>query len=222
MIELTGIARYRELILDFSKEYTTPAWKYKKRTGSLLALPTDKHFLTVFNGYMEIDQTLETLVIVETLMGRVPPKSQFIQKNEYLRFLVSSYFHEMYILEQRLSTYAKKLHRMYKKVGTAEADLIAKIDKSLGKLIKIRGEHVHESRYTDRTLAVLDSSALLSQLNPKFDFDFDYKVARTKWRNVVRQDRQNLYGFLNEYFDILFNLVERDGKVRLPRTGKGK
>ena len=36
-------------------------------------------------------------------------------KDEYIKFLVGAYLQEVYVLEQRLSAYAKKTSRLYKK-----------------------------------------------------------------------------------------------------------
>ena len=99
-------------------------------------------------GFREIDATHNALRLIETLTGVAPPGSKHVNRGEYLTFLVGSYLQEVYILDQRLDAYAKRVGRAYK--GSLDPTAVmTPIRHIMNVILRRRGVHVHESRYED-------------------------------------------------------------------------
>jgi hypothetical protein len=108
-----GYDEMLKLMADFASAYLGPAWE-RKKAGQEHALPTDTQFSEIFYGFSEIGSALDALKLTEELLRLAPPRSKRIDKDSYLKFLVGSYLQELYILEQRLTAYAKKISRIYR------------------------------------------------------------------------------------------------------------
>lgn len=217
----TGYARYQRAVSDLSCEYINPAWEAKKR-GKVLNRPTDSAFEALFRGFIEISDTLEALALTETLLGLAAPRSSKVKKDEYLKYLVGAYLQEVYILEQRLTAYAKKMLRLYNHPAHIPA-LEDSIQSTFGGITRTRGAHVHSQRFTDEMLDMLARTSLVSIFKPEFaeDLHFEYKYVQRQWRKIVKTNNAATRAFLDQYFDELFVLISKSGKFVFPRTGRG-
>ena len=108
-----GLQHFQAVMADFAAEYIKPMVE-AKQAGSELERTTDKAFRDIFFGYTEITATLDAIDLVEILISVSPPRSKRVIKDDYIKFLVGSHLHEIYMLEQRMTAYATKISRLYK------------------------------------------------------------------------------------------------------------
>jgi hypothetical protein len=173
-------------------------------------------------GFREIEATLNALGLVETLIGVAPPRSKRVDRSEYLTFLVGSYLQEVYILDQRLDAYAKRIGRAYK--GRLDATAVmSPIRNTLNTILRRRGVHVHESRYEDRRLGFLQGVAYVQHLVEGLEVTATrhYKRVQAGWHEQIKANNLKTLGLLESYFAALFSAVSQQGRLILPRTGKG-
>ncbi|BCK88443.1 hypothetical protein MIZ01_2247 [Sideroxyarcus emersonii] len=204
------------MMADFASAYLDSAYK-KKKAGEKFELPTDGHFLTVFYGFTEIQSTLDALALTETLIGLAPPRSKHIDKDCYLKFLVGAYLQEVYILEQRLTTYAKKLSRLYRKPALPPA-VRKVVYEPLQGIISTRGSHVHNRRYSDETLDMVSTTALFRRLKHQLgeDLEFDYKVAQSNWKKQINANNKTTRKIIDMYCELLQVVICKNDKIVLP------
>ena len=216
-------------MVDFAADYMTPAIEAKKRREEL-PRPTDSAFANVFYGFTEISGALEALLLSRVLIGLSPPRSKLIKKDDYLKYLINAYLQEVYILEQRLSAYARKVLRMYGR-GANEAaytatinTLLSSISARFSGITNTRGGHVHSRRFSDERLDFLSGLTLIGQYKAEFAaaVDFEFKMVQVKWKKTISDNNIATQQFLDYYFDAIFPLVTRSEKIFLPPTGRGK
>lgn len=224
-----GYARFQKVMADFATDYMAPAIEAKKRKEEL-ARPTDGTFANVFYGFTEVSGAFDALLLSGVLIGLSPPRSKLIKSDEYLKYLINAYFQEVYILEQRLSAYARKVLRMYGR-GSNEAayaatinSLLSSISTTFGGITNTRGSHVHNRRFSDERLDLLSGLTLISQFKEEFaaDVNFEFKMVQFKWKKTISDNNIATQQFLDHYFDGIFPLVTRSEKIFIPRTGRGK
>ncbi len=203
----------------FANAYVRPSYEARKR-GEQFVRPTDSAFAIVFFGFTEISSTLDALTLAETLIGHAPPSTKRVKKSEYLRFLIGAYFQEIYILEQRLTAYAKKIARLYK--ITEQALLLESIQSTFGGIIKTRGAHVHSNRFSDEGLDLLTGLELVGDLRgePKFEADFDYSHVQADWSKRVKTNNIATCKLIDVYCDHFFSYLTRDEAIFLPPAGR--
>jgi hypothetical protein len=181
-------------------------------------------FRKIFKGFMDICETIETIDMLYILVGINPPRSRLVSVDLYLKHLISSYLSEVYILKERLNSYATKISRMYAKVDpTLDVkddfeQLYASIKKSLEGINNTRNLHVHSERHSDEDLDWLSSLKLVSDTDNSFkdSFDYQYKKLRIKWKKQISDNNEVMVKLLTNYFDVIFKLISVDGEIVLP------
>ncbi len=176
----------------------------------------------LLDGFREIESTLKTLSLIETMVRVAAPRSRSISKFEYLKFLIGAHLQELYILEQRLTTYAKKVSRAYK-TRIDEAPLVQSVLDTFDNLIKTRGEHVHVRRLEDKRIDLLRGAAFVEHLveGIRIDTARKYKTIQAEWHASIKRNNVIAREFLEGYFECLLVGITQDGFLILPRTGKG-
>lgn len=214
--ELTGLARYQVMMLRFSQKYLEPAID-AHRSGEKLERETDTIFSHIFVGHSEIMSTLEAIDLIEALISVSPPRSKKIQKDDYIKFLVGSHLHEIYILEQRLTAYAKIVSRLYKR-GNLPSAVKAVVYNPLESIILARGSHVHARRYSDEDLDRVATLALFRRAGHKFgdDLEYEYTWIRWKWARKIKQNNSDIRKILDKYFDLIIPVISKRGIIFLP------
>lgn len=212
--------KYHEMIrmmLDLSRDYLSPRFSTLDHEPDAAER---RQFTLVFEGCTEIIETVDMLELTETLLNTAPPRSKKIDPARYLHFLVGSYFGELYILQQRMNSYAKKLSRAYGSQITEQANEIVYVP--LENLIAIRGAHVHEARFTDESIQTVSMMSIFKRTGHYLgeDLEIEYKMAQRKWVKAVRENNQALQKILHEYFLLVGTLISKDGKIILPSSTK--
>ena len=218
MTTKTEYEQLMRLMADFASGYLKPAIEVRN-TGK--KLETDGDFSAIFYGFTEIGEALDALALVEQLLRLAPPRSNRIDKDSYLKFLVGSYLQEMYILEQRLTAYAKKLSRLYNK--PLLPSLVHRVVyKPLEGIISTRGAHVHQSRFTDKNLDSVSTMALFKRAGHVLgeDLEVEYKLAQWDWSKRVKENNQKTREIINSYSKIIKVVICNNGVISFPSGNK--
>lgn len=177
---------------------------------------------TLIQGFREITHALERLELLENLFNTPAPNSDRISKNTYLNFLIGAHLQEVYILEQRLGTYAKKVSRAYKNNFNGE-ELAALVRGRLDQTIKVRGEHVHSRRFEDRRLDFISGLTLLGELAEQLGLSAETKYAEVQleWAVKTRVANSEVSAVIEEYFKSIHSAITNDAGIILPGAGPG-
>jgi len=212
----SGYDEMLKMMADFASSYLDPAWR-KRKIGERHELATDGVFSEIFSGFTEIGSALDALALIEELLRLAPPRSKRVDKDSYLKFLVGSYLQEMYILEQRLTAYATKLSRLYRKpllLGTVKSVVY----EPLKELINTRGAHVHKRRFSDERLDSVSTLAFFRREGHELgeDLESEYKLAQLEWSKRVRDNNRATRRIIDQYCALLEVVICKDGKVTFP------
>ena len=122
----------------------------------------------------EVVDTFSSMRHVETYLARFPFSRRGIPASAYIRFHLESFLNEAYILRERMDAFALGLSREFRKESTAR-DIKSRVDYVSGEIERLfepisrmRGGHVHASRYDDaelRQLALWEIMAEETQAN---------------------------------------------------------
>jgi hypothetical protein len=242
--EASGYARFQRDVLKTVADCVVPAFEADPRSrqalhdhlfgkvqGTPQRTPTDRErFIgVVFQGFMEIDRSLETLQDIAYYMGRFPFKGTRITPERYLQFNVEAYLVEVHLLKERLEAYQLKMMRRYKgdpalpplrEVFTA---LQSAIFLGLKDMVTLRGAHVHQVRYQSPDIARLGTIGLLARngmTQMQIYFRLEYPRVRKTWKKHVNELSEGLRGVLDLYFDALHSLMF-DSSTRALRFPRG-
>jgi len=151
----------------------------------------------LLDGFREIESTLKTLSLIEAMLKVAPPRSRSISKFEYLKFVIGAHLQELYILDQRLTTYAKKVSRAYK-TRIDEAPLAQSVLDTFDSLIKTRGEHVHVRRFEDKRIDLLLGATFVEHLveGIRINTAQKYKTIQAEWHTSIKKIIQSHESFL--------------------------
>ncbi|MDP9315940.1 MAG: hypothetical protein M3R24_34645 [Chloroflexota bacterium] len=187
----------------------------------------EKFYGMLLSGFSEIASSYESLQDIEIYVTRFPFSNSRVSKARYLRFVVEAYLHEVYILQQRLSSYLKTVQRQYRKHKNSEK--IKDITEGLGNLVtkplegitRVRGTHVHQSRYTNRKLDKLKAIELVLSIevdNLLMSFyEIEYRKTRKEWKTTIKVANENIRDLLDNYFDVLYSVVfTEQGDLQYP------
>ena len=183
----------------------------------------------IFYELVEIHDTFERIKECKHYISVFPFKSNKISKSGYLNLINESYFHEIYILRERLKTFLPNIIKNHKgtkyyKDGKKIAD---KLHKSIMVTFKnasdIRNNHVHRGRLEVKSIKRLSSLELL-QLSDNKDFVTEtkniYKVQFLETRKLLKSNYTNTIKEIEKALDYYFWAVEsflyQDNLVVLP------
>ncbi len=188
--------------------------------------PPELFIRKIVNGYQEISDSFENLENIEIYIRRFPYRGTRITPIAYLRFNMENYFHELYVLYERLKAYLKIIQRIYQKNSDAQTiksvleSLQNNVCKVFEVLVRIRGSHVHVTRFEDTTLRRLSLLELLSRGDIEFKILYQnaYKEARHEIVLSIKNNNGMIREILDAYFEILNSIVFDDTRqLRFPK-----
>jgi hypothetical protein len=201
------------------------------RTTDRKATPRELHTGKMFEGFQEVSKSLETLGDIEFYMGRFPfrgGRRGRISRERYLQFHAEAYIHEMYVLDQRLLRYLRHIERHHR--GPARVTAERRCEKvrdfvleSLRGMVKIRGIHVHEARFSYPIIDRLGTIGLLARNSDNSLFGRHMrKLYRIESKKIqkdslkwIRKNNRAVRKLLDAYFVMVFSLVfHDDGTMR--------
>lgn len=238
-----GWVRYMFAMLSFMKPLldlrkSERATEYREAFGNILfdrdgstvvsepSTSTDQYYAILWSGFIEISETFDVLRDIPEYMRRFPVKTLGLSKLRFLRYHITNYFNEVYILEQRLKAYQTRIYRACKK----DPRLINMEDdrKQLELMLsgfegirKTRGLHVHRERFTDKQLERLGLLELLASHGEPGVSAMLYKHAirdsRKKWLKILYENNAAMEQTMDVYFSILYSTVfDKKGQIIVP------
>jgi hypothetical protein len=174
----------------------------------------------MFLGFLEIANSLETLEDIAFYVGRFPFQKTRITPERYLRFHVEAWLAEVYILQERLTSYLKVVERQHKKdphlpaIRGSVQDLEEFLRKTLKGVIDVRRQHVHIVRFSDEDIDRLSYMEAMthgpddgfSRLMRLLHHNEHRKVKKT-WKDRVVTNNKAIRDLLDIFFDALFPVV---------------
>ncbi len=219
---MSGYSRFEKLMANWAVAYIKPIHEAHQRGEKKFEV--DPFFEKTFKGFMEISSTVEALRLTQVFVSLSPPRSRRIKKPEYLKYHVSLYLQEIYILKERLNSYATKIQRSYSKdsrkhVADAKIKpLFEMVKKSMDGLVLTRGSHVHEMRYSDEDLDRVSMFSLVSDADQEFEeaLKLSYRLAKSTWKERIKTNNEELMKLLDYYFDELYEVITINDEVHIP------
>jgi hypothetical protein len=194
------------------------------RTGRQL------HVGKIFQGFIEIVKSVDTLQLIEMCIGKPPVRSLSIPQDRYLQFFYEAYLHELYVLQQRFARYLKTIERQFRHDGQipevkARCERVSKlVTKTLENVVKVRGSHVHVTRVYDKNIDRLGTMSSLTKSSDKALSVAIQVLLRDEARKIRKElerrvNRRNISigKLLDVYFATLQPVIfENDGAVKYP------
>lgn len=116
----------RREFLDLSEGKLPPIMAEKRHDAITANLSRDQQLLAeIFWGSVEMWESHEALRDIETYLSRNPYSRLGVDKHRYLRYHVTNYLNEVYILQERLQAFTTGLLRKYRKNGPADLAAIS-------------------------------------------------------------------------------------------------
>lgn len=229
MSEVQGFKNFEKLMADFASNFIEPLYKKMQENNEMYIEQTSFEF-QIFRGYTEISTSYETLLLIEKFIKINPPDFEGINYSNYLNYHIHNYLQEMYILKERLNSYATIIQRRYSKV--IDKEFLKSIMSSLFEIIKhslhgitgegksgVRNIHVHLERFSDEEMKWLSGTTFLAEFHDEFKIESDkaYENAKNKWHCLIQNNNAEVLKLLDTYFNALFHIMTIDGKINLPK-----
>lgn len=226
MEQMKHFEKYQGLMAEMMVSVFKP-YEKEIREGKKIDYGQNRYEFFLFEGFNEISNIMDTLKLINVFINKEPPNDVEINYSNYLTYHVHNYFQEMYILKERLTKYATKVHRTYSNVTDnilikEVKSMIVETTKSLSSITGDRGVrnlHVHQKKYTDEDLNWLSSTTFL--VNSKH-IEYSpiqekaYKKARDKWSKIIEDNNSNLNVIVDKYFETLLSVISKDDTVIKP------
>jgi hypothetical protein len=190
--------------------------------------PSDLYAGTVVEGLAEISTCIETLDVIRALVGRPPERRPPIPEERWLQFLVGSHLTEIFLLRERLKTYAKSIERAFRRdprcgeVRATTSVLVTNTASALAPILKIRNVHTHQRRFRDDGISRLETMGLLlrngdarSRSAMKGHFRVEYAKGKKRWRYIITGNNKAVGKIVDIFFEGLYPLVFNTGTGRL-------
>lgn len=220
---MSGYSEYEELMAVWASKYMKPIIDNKLK-GTLTEPSKHVPFNTIFYGFTEITNTFDALKLSSVLISVAPPRSKKVNSDEYMKYVVNTYLQDVYILKERLNTYATKIKRMHNKAGKKELvdqfiePLFSYVKSSFDGIVSTRGMHVHSSRYSDDALDDVTQMALISRYDSslKPHYNYSYKKAQKTWTLRMANNNEDTQKILDHYFSEIIKVVKINDGVFMP------
>jgi hypothetical protein len=113
---MSGFEDYQKLMVEWGKRLLEPHMD-TIMAGKSFENSQEQLLDTIFHGFIDISDTYEALVLSETLVSVAPPRSKKIEHDKYIKYVVNTYLQDVYILKERLNSYATKIKRIHNENG---------------------------------------------------------------------------------------------------------
>lgn len=176
--------------------------------------PSEEALLKLLNGFLEIAHTFDIMDDIPIYLQKPFPRGRNLSKLRFIKYHVTNYFNEIYILRERLKAYHTIVVRISKKFQQEPNPSAAKraneIIAAFDNLVNVRGEHVHRQRYTDDDFDRLDffemfsleeSKAFIEELNRRA------LKSKAKWVTLLKSSNTSIRQLLSAYFHEIFKLT---------------
>ncbi len=174
-------------------------------------------FCNVFYGFFEISESYDRLNDFSIYLRQFQYRGLRITEARYLRYTVENYLNEMYIFQERLLAYTKRIWRyVEKKDQSAQTRTIIdrvenQIKSTLQPIVNMRGAHTHKSRYTNDDFRRLETLELLVFHGRMVQLQRLYRAEisriRKEWQETIKTNNREINKLLDLYFEAISPFV---------------
>ena len=206
-----GLEKYQELLINWISSVIKPedATNPDAYTADELELID-----SVFRRLTEVTDTVDRLDLCLAFIQGPMPRRKGLKLYDYLMYHITFYIQEIYVLNERLESYAKTTMRLRKRLGlpidkAAYESLIEMVRLSLSQIVTIRGSHVHSRAFSDERMRELSTFSFLAVHAPDRpewkDFARDlYRISRAEWIKQLRKNRDAISRLMDEYCEFMY------------------
>ena len=183
--------------------------------------PADNFIRTLGLEWIEIVESAQALEAVPKYLGKESGRPASITRVQNLRYHYEHYFHEVYILKERLSRFLKIIQRKYRREEVTKTikKLESLVSEGFESLVSSRSVHVHKKRFSDPDIDRLKGFQIVAGNNRTFRRQLQ-RILRDVRRKKLEQIKSNNYAIeklLNEYCRMLYPILfDKKGKPRFP------
>jgi hypothetical protein len=223
---MSGFNDYQKLMLEWAKRILEPHMD-TIMAGKPFENSQEQLMDIIFHGFIDISDTYEALILSETLISVAPPRSKKIEHDKYIKYVVNTYLQDVYILKERLNSYATKIMRIHNNSGRNKLTeqhikpLFEIVKNKFQGIVNVRGGHVHAERYCDSELRHASIMSLAS--NNLSDFKSEYPEysdslvkAKVIWYERMKNNNIETKKVLDLYFKSLILVVQNGNSVYTP------
>jgi len=219
-----GFAKYLSFMADWSAAALTPEGRLidaEDQSEEDLRLIDD-----LFKRYTEITGAIDNLELsLIFIQGRMPRKKG-LKLDAYLVYHITFYIQEIYILNERLDSYAKTVMRGRGRLGErvdkgAYNKLLAWVRQALSNIVQARGAHVHDRAFADNRMRGLSLFSFMANHSPNprqwsEQLRDEYADVRRRWVVSLKRDRVELDKILDRYFEFILSEVTGGSLAIMP------
>jgi hypothetical protein len=140
-----------------------------------------------------------------------------IPNARYLNYHMHSYFNNVYILKERMTSFLQRMKRSSNNIETKRItdSFSAVIDTYFEKYGKIRNEHTHRIRYIDSDISRLETfecyyrSCFFNKttLIKKSHVSMAYSEVKKSWLKFMKTSNISLIDLVSQYFNFIIELI---------------
>lgn len=220
---MDNIEQYEKLMFDWCSEILKPHID-EITNGTEVDLPEREFIDILYHNFYDIMETYEALELSGALLSVKGPRSNKISEDKYCRYVINTYLQDMYILKERLNSYATKIKRIHNGLGRTQiVELLIEpvfdvIKSSFKGIVDTRGSHVHQRRYTDTTLDDASLFSSTAKSDPKFSpvSKASIELLKEEWGERIKVNNAKVKELLNYYFACLYGVIQENQKVIVP------
>lgn len=216
-----GTARRRERFANAVRRQLAGKPQLKRRR----ALSRDETFMSLLmNTVAEVRSSLQTLEDVSMFLNSFPYRSKKITQERYVRYHVEHFYQEVYILQNRLEVFGKRIARACR--SSSNAEKVEAVTSAFSKLVRAfashiierRGEHVHVERLDDLELGKFSAYEMLARHDERLQplvrrVHARFRTETAKW---VRQETKRIATGVDAYFTGLKLVLAPHGEIIMP------
>ncbi|MGQ5269530.1 hypothetical protein [Xanthomonas arboricola] len=171
----------------------------------------------VFRRFTELTDAIDRLDLCLSFIKSRAPRRRDLKLYDYLMYHLTFYIQEVYILNERMDSYAKTILRLRQKRGLPTAkDRYEKLQKNvrlhLSQIVSERGSHVHDRAFNDERMRELSTFSFLAVHATnnrewvKMAEDL-YRASKETWIEQLTINRDAISVLMNQYCKALHSDV---------------
>lgn len=220
---MSGLQDYQKLMADWAGSCLSPYLK-EFNAGNHFEIEEQDLLDKILGEFSDISNTYDALILSEVLISVAPPRSKRIEHGKYINYVVNTYLQDVYILKERLNSYATRIKRLHNKSGRSDLTkkhidpLFGIVKNSFQNIVDTRGSHVHAKRYSDKELDDVSTMSLVSKYSLDYEPHFNDSISRAKivWYERIKTNNIETKKLLDLYFESLILVVKDGDTVFMP------
>ncbi|WP_386340507.1 hypothetical protein O4D10_01815 [Xanthomonas citri pv. citri] len=204
------LEKFQELLINWISSVVKPedAANPDAYTSEELALIDN-----VFRRFTELTDAVDRLDLCLTFIKGCAPRRKDLKLYDYLMYHLTFYIQEVYILNERMESYANTILRLRKKRGLPAAKdrydgLLESVRLPLSQIVFARGSHVHDRAFNDermRELSMFSFLAVRAAEKPEWSQMAKdlYRASKATWIEQLTANRKAISTLLDQHCNAL-------------------